>query len=91
MLFIKSYNIFLNEAISISKYKEWVKWANKIFYKKVGNYFKKFEDHSTNFDRIYFDLTSIELCLTFVKHKAFIADRSVQMRNKQSGKIMFGV
>jgi len=56
MLFIKSYNIFLNEAISISRYKEWSKWANKRFYKKMGDYFKNFDNHSTNWDRIYFDL-----------------------------------
>lgn len=56
MLYIKSYDIFLNEAISISRYKEWSKWVNKSFYKKMGDYFRKFEDHSTNFDRIYFDL-----------------------------------
>lgn len=55
MLFIKSYNIFLNESISLSRYKEWSQWNNESFYKKMGEYFKKFEDHSNNWDRIYFN------------------------------------
>jgi hypothetical protein len=54
MKFIKSYNLF--EAVSISRYKEWSKWTNVGFYEKMGNYFKKFEDHSNNYNRIYFDL-----------------------------------
>ena len=47
----------VNEAVSVSKYKEWSAHASRNFYLILGEYFKKFKHHDKNYNRIYFDLT----------------------------------
>lgn len=44
------------EFVNISDYKEWSKYYNKDFYELMGNFFKKFDNHDKNYNRIYFDL-----------------------------------
>lgn len=46
----------LYEFVSISKYKDWVKFTDKNFYDKMGEFFQKFPDHDKNYNRIYFNL-----------------------------------
>ena len=44
------------EFVKVSDYKNWSRYANLEFYKKMGGNFKKAEDHDKNFNRIYYDL-----------------------------------
>jgi hypothetical protein len=86
----------LFEAICLDTYKKYQKYFNKKEYERHGKFFKFFDDHSKNYDRIYFPIGNIskpeyripQEIVDLFHHYNWDIDKEKEMVSKKSGNYM---